>query len=170
MNLNFTEKLVENLYESQKYWQIVSERFEVFKQGQEAMLKSIDEQVATPFSLQRNNQINGPASPTAKYRKTVMIKNFGLDDDDQAKDDGKVQDGHEVKDASDPKFNEEIITPYVIVNKTDMTFIVKRLFEKDRRDLAIESYRRYKTHLNDQNEGEANLYKRKQLINYYRLE
>lgn len=90
MNLNFTEKLVENLYESQKYWQIVSERFEVFKQDQEAMLKSIDEQVATPFLLQRSSQINGPASPTAKSRKTVMIKNFGLDDDDQAKDDGKV--------------------------------------------------------------------------------
>jgi len=143
LNLNFTEKLVENLYESQKYWQIVNERFEVFKQDQESLQKNRDEQVSTPLLPQRHSQIS-QASPTTKYptRKTVMIKNFGLDDDDQAKDDGKVQEGHDVKDVSDPKFNEEIITPYVIVNKTDMTFIVKRLFEKDRRDLAIESYTR----------------------------
>lgn len=97
-----------------------------------------------PFYQQRNSLVNSN-SPTPKYRKTIMIKNFGLDDDDQPKD-GKLFD--ELKDALDPKFNEEIITPYVIVNKTDMTFIVKRLFEKDRRDLAIESYKRYKT-LND---------------------
>ena len=143
LNLNFTEKLVENLYESQKYWQIVNERFEVFKQDQESLQKSRDEQVSTPLPPQRQSQ-SSQVSPTTKCptRKTVMIKNFGLDDDDQAKDDGKVYEGHEVKDALDPKFNEEIITPYVIVNKTDMTFIVKRLFERDRRDLTIESYAR----------------------------
>lgn len=145
LNLNFTEKLVENLYESQKYWQIVNERFEVFKQDQESLQKNRDEQVSTPLLPQRHasSQIS-QTSPTTKYptRKTVMIKNFGLDDDDQAKDEGKVQEGHDGKDVSDPKFNEEIITPYVIVNKTDMAFIVKRLFEKDRRDLAIESYTR----------------------------
>jgi len=32
----------------------------------------------------------------------------------------------------DPKFNEEIITPYVMVNKTDMTLTIKRLVEKER--------------------------------------
>ena len=43
----------------------------------------------------------------------------------------------------DPKFNEEIITPYVIVNKTDMMFYVKRMFEKEQRDAETENEQRY---------------------------
>ena len=51
-----------------------------------------------------------------------------------------------------------------------MTFQVKRLFEKDRRDQAIQNNRQYRKLLAEQNCAEANLQKRKQLINQYRLE
>jgi len=71
---------------------------------------------------------------------------------------------------TDPKFNEEIITPYVIVNKTDLSFYVKRLFEKDRRDSEIQKHRRYKELIAEEKEIEANLHKRKCLVNQYKLE
>jgi hypothetical protein len=38
LNLNFTEKLVENLYESQNSWNLVNEKFEAFKMQYEIML------------------------------------------------------------------------------------------------------------------------------------
>lgn len=61
----------------------------------------------------------------------------------------------------DPKFNEEIITPYVMVNKTDMTLIIKRLVEKDR---ALQLQQR--DHLNSkQNQN----YAKKNLVNVYKL-
>lgn len=72
--------------------------------------------------------------------------------------------------STDPNLNEEIITPYVIVNKTDMAFDVKRLYGRDRRDAAVENKRRYRQLLAEENEVEANLHKRKCLINHYRLE
>ena len=71
---------------------------------------------------------------------------------------------------TDPKFNEEIITPYVIVNKTDLSFYVKRLFEKERRDSEIQKQRKYKQLIAEDKEIEANLHKRKCLVNQYRLE
>jgi hypothetical protein len=44
----------------------------------------------------------------------------------------------------DPKYYEEIITPYVIINKTDISFTIKRLFEKERRDLENQQRSKYK--------------------------
>ena len=39
---------------------------------------------------------------------------------------------------SDPNLNEEVITPYVIVNKTDMTIIINRFIEKQIHDRTKE--------------------------------
>lgn len=39
---------------------------------------------------------------------------------------------------SDPNLNEEVITPYVIVNKTDMTIIIKSFIEKQIHDRTKE--------------------------------
>jgi len=36
--------------------------------------------------------------------------------------------------------DEEIITPYVIVNKTDLAIIVKRLFKKQVQDNSMQQY------------------------------
>jgi hypothetical protein len=54
----------------------------------------------------------------------------------------------------DPKFNEEIITPYVIVNKTDMTFYVKRMFEKEQRDTETENEQRCRKLMAEEREFE----------------
>ena len=51
-----------------------------------------------------------------------------------------------------------------------MAFDVKRLYGRDRRDAAVENKRRYRQLLAEENEAEANLHKRKCLINHYRLE
>lgn len=51
-----------------------------------------------------------------------------------------------------------------------MAFYVKRLFAKDRRDAEVEKKLRYRQLLAEDNEIEANLHKRKCLINQYRLE
>ena len=58
-----------------------------------------------------------------------MMRNFGLDKDEEKADPG-VDEGRLLRSINDPRFNEEIITPYVIINKTDMALIVKRLFER----------------------------------------
>lgn len=39
---------------------------------------------------------------------------------------------HDSPTKSDPNCNEEIITPYVIVNKTDVAIVIKRLVDRDR--------------------------------------
>jgi len=51
-----------------------------------------------------------------------------------------------------------------------MAFDVKRLYGRDRRDAAAENKRRYRQLLAEDNEVEANLHKRKCLINHYRLD
>ena len=63
----------------------------------------------------------------------------------------------------DEKPNEETITPYIIVNKTDMPFLVRRLFVKERNIEAKENYSRYKELMSQGNKVEANLWKRKYL-------
>ena len=91
-------------------------------------------------------------------RKTIMIQNFGLEQDECEKSSSNSEDeGAKLINVNDPKLNEEKITPYVIINKTDTTFVVKRLFEKDKRD--PEGFRRTETGT-----------KKKQLVNYYVLE
>ena len=40
----------------------------------------------------------------------------------------------------DDQLDEEMITPYVIVNKTDLAIIVKRLFKKQQLDSSLEQY------------------------------
>lgn len=62
----------------------------------------------------------------------------------------------------DPKFNEEIITPYVMVNKTDMTLIIKRLVEKDR---ALQLQQR-----EHPNSKQYQNYAKKNLVNIYKLQ
>lgn len=111
-------------------------------------------------------------------KKDEEMRPFDLDESYCHDQSEKLSDEEEVKNTirnldtthTDPKFNEEIITPYVIVNKTDMAFFVKRLFEKDRRDIAIQNNQKYKRLLAEENEIEANLQKRKCLINQYRLD
>jgi hypothetical protein len=54
--LNFTEKLVENLYESQNSWNLVNEKFEAFKTQYEFTLKQREEglevdQASQPIDL-----------------------------------------------------------------------------------------------------------------------
>lgn len=44
-----------------------------------------------------------------------------------------IRDGDDFQD-------EEIITPYVIVNKTDLAIIVKRLFKKQVQDNSMQQY------------------------------
>jgi hypothetical protein len=39
LNINLTEKLIENLYESQRSWNAVNEKFEAFKVQREISLK-----------------------------------------------------------------------------------------------------------------------------------
>lgn len=70
-------------------------------------------------------------------RRTMMMQNFGLEKLEKDKQDqSKLKDlGSLLHSSSDSKLNEESITPYVIINKTDCTFIVKRLFEKNGKEL-----------------------------------
>ena len=142
-NLNFTEKLIENLYESQKSWTLVNDKFEAFKLQYSLMA---DRKQMRPFDLEESfcKDLSEDMSDQEEVRNTIR---------------------HLDTTRQDPAFNEEIITPYVIVNKTDMSFQVKRLFEKDRRDQAIQNNRQYRKLLAEQNCAEANLQKRKQLIN-----
>jgi hypothetical protein len=140
-NLNFTEKLIENLYESSNSWKLVSDKFESFKLQYNLMLKKKEDEMR-PFTLDDS---------------------FCKSQDEETSDQEEVKNTIKTLDTThaDLKHNEEIITPYVIVNKTDMVFNVKRLFEKDRRDMAIHNNQRYKKLLAEENAAEANLQKRK---------
>ena len=128
LNLNFTEKLVQNLYESNRSWQVVSGNFEAFMADQEALQKSIEE--------------SGPAL----YNKKLLQRQQPRKSDFRPTRNESA--------SEDTKLNEETITPYVIINKTDTPLIVKRLFERDRRDLA----------------ESRTFAQRSRLINYYKLE
>lgn len=50
-NLNFTEKLIENLYESQKSWTLVNDKFEAFKLQYSLMA---DRKQMRPFDLEES--------------------------------------------------------------------------------------------------------------------
>lgn len=90
-----------------------------------------------------------------------MMRNFGLDKEEEKADLG-LDEGKLLRTINDPRFNEEIITPYVIINKTDMALIVKRLFEKKEASTGDA------TAPNVEELSAAQ--RRQQLINYYRLE
>ena len=193
LNLNFTEKLLENLYESQNSWNLVNEKFEAFKVQYEIMQSRREEGVEA-------DQVRGPFDPNDSWNEDISAlggrrrpetKSGHFDDstprgrfeenlevDPFSDSEEGAPQKHQIKHlilerddpSADPNLNEEIITPYVIVNKTDMAFDVKRLYGRDRRDAAVENKRRYRQLLDEDSEAEANLHKRKCLINHYRLE
>mmetsp|Transcript_10931 Transcript_10931/g.16594 ORF Transcript_10931/g.16594 Transcript_10931/m.16594 type:complete len:147 (+) Transcript_10931:4844-5284(+) len=59
--------------------------------------------------------------------------------------------------------NEEIITPYIIVNKTDMRLVVQRICSRGRAEAAGENQREYRTLLREGKHLEANMKKRKRV-------
>ena len=62
-----------------------------------------------------------------------------------------------------------MITPYVLVNKTDLSIIVKRLFLRDRGDQEAQKIKRFDLLVDGGDEIEANLQRKKCLINQYTL-
>ena len=72
----------------------------------------------------------------------------------------------------DYKFNEEIITPYILVNKTGMNLVIKRLIEKEKA-LHLQSKAAARSHQLLARHQSQYLYQgqqfRKNLINVYRL-
>lgn len=61
---------------------------------------------------------------------------FGLNKKQARFSDSLKDEGGIMHTSNDPKLNEESITPYVIINKTDIPLIVKRLFEREKKEEA----------------------------------
>ena len=178
--INFTEKLIENLYQSSNSWSAVSEKFESYMQSYKNDCFTGDLGVSD-FDLDVAQKI-GESLPQNKKRLRSPRRLFKDEDIDEQEEDNQLLErpqSMQVKKGSilgkesvnaDPKFNEEIITPYVIVNKIDMPIIVKRLGKKDQKEENEEKIKKYKKLIQDKEFQEANILKRRSLTTQYRLE
>ena len=126
LNVNLTEKLVENVYESHKSWAIVYEDYQTYE-------KILDKRQVESGGLGDLDFFNIFGGDPNKAEGTKPAPQLSLLDRRLAE--AIVLQKQKSAERLQGVNTDEMITPYVIVNKTDLGLIVKRLFKKEQSEM-----------------------------------
>lgn len=144
INMNMTEKLVENIQESYKSWKICQEDYKQFEQqstraASRGLNKEEADSILEAELLQLSSSLleeDNPYSPRLsvvdqRLRQTLRKHQSKAEDADgeQAQVPGHAgaQRTTEKVGGEHGRPDQDMITPYVIVNKTDLTIVAHRL-------------------------------------------
>lgn len=121
MNFNFTEKLIENLSESSKSWRICQHGFQQF-----ASRARLEARGATRSAVSALGEFNAP-----RPLKSMAVGGLQDLDADGAPSEDELRTGQRLRRAGSlvgqGNHTEDMISPFVIVNKTDLTMVITRL-------------------------------------------